>query len=76
MKINMFPEYIFWSYKRNADLSVKIVARQVILYGDIKDIQLLFQIVSKKIIKTVLKDLERNLINSKRITFIREIFVK
>jgi len=76
MKINMYPEYIFWSYKKDADLSVKIVARQVILYGDIEDIQLLFKIVSKKVIETVLNDLERNFKNGKRITFIREIFLK
>lgn len=76
MKINMYPEYIFWSYKKNADLNPHIVVRQVILYGDIKDIQLLFQSVSKQIIKSVLKDLERNFLNSKRINFIQEIFLK
>ena len=76
MKINVYPEYIFWSYRKNADLSTHIVVRQVLLYGDIKDIQLLFQSVSKQIIKRVLKDFERNFINIKRINFIQEIFLK
>ena len=50
MKITAFPQHLFWSYGRQADLPAELVAEQVILYGDLDDLFQLSDMVSRDII--------------------------
>ena len=54
MKINNFSKYIFWSYKEDADLPDEIVIRQVLLYGEVKDMLLISKLYTKDAIHSVL----------------------
>ncbi|MCF7815257.1 MAG: hypothetical protein K9N40_12345 [Candidatus Cloacimonetes bacterium] len=75
MKINIFPQHIFWNYKSDADLDTKIITRRVILYGDIPEIQLLFEKVDLATIKAVLEETEESGRFKKRVNFIRKIYI-
>jgi hypothetical protein len=53
MNISVFPKYIFWAWKENADLPEEVIAEQVILYGDLDDLFLLSKIISQNTINAV-----------------------
>ena len=48
MDIKGFSPHIFWSYKKAADLQPGVVVRQVIAYGEVKDMILLVNKMEKK----------------------------
>ena len=48
MEISEYSPHIFWSYKKSADLEPEVVIRQVIAYGEIKDMILLTRKLKKK----------------------------
>ena len=54
MKINKFSKHIFWSYKEDADLPEEVVIRQVLLYGEVKDMLLISKLYTKDSILLVL----------------------
>jgi hypothetical protein len=54
MDIREFSPHIFWSYDPSADVPQEVVIRQVIRYGEIKDIILLVRRVGKERIREVI----------------------
>jgi hypothetical protein len=75
MKINIFPKYIFWSYKENADLPINIIAKNVILYGDVKDIVSLTNLFGTEEIKRALEKISMTNKFKKRINFIEKVIL-
>ncbi len=73
MKITFFSKYIFWSYKKDADLPERVVIRQVILYGEVKDMLALTKLVNKTAIKNVLEKLDDRY--KKRRNFIEKVIL-
>lgn len=55
MKINQLPfkANYFWSYKKDADLPVGIVAEKVLIYGDFEDIYSLQREVGQEVMVKV-----------------------
>lgn len=70
-----FSEHLFWSYNKNKDLPPEVIARDIILYGEIRDMILLKKIINRSIINKVLEDLSKRRVNAKRIFFIRKIIL-
>ena len=75
MKINKFPKYIFWSYKENANLPISIIAKNVIQYGDVKDIVLLTKLIGKEEIKKSVEKISMTNKCKKRINFIEKVIL-
>ncbi len=75
MKTSQFSENIFWSYKKNVDLPKEIITRQVILYGEVKDMILLAKQIDKKIIIQEIKKIVSTGRYNKRINFIKKIIL-
>ncbi|MDP3641655.1 MAG: hypothetical protein Q8S54_00535 [Bacteroidota bacterium] len=42
MQITPFPKHIFWQYKPDADLPDMVVLENLLLYGDLDEIQQIF----------------------------------
>jgi hypothetical protein len=75
MKITDFPVYIFWNYKKNADLPEKVVASNVFLYGNISDMIRITKVIPKNILEKVIDDIALKNRYKKRINFIRKIIL-
>lgn len=75
MKINRFPKYIFWSYKENADLPISVIAKNVIQYGDVKDIVLLTKLIGAEELKNSLENISVTNKSKKRINFIEKVIL-
>lgn len=75
MKINRFPKYIFWSYKENADLPISLIAKNVIQYGDVKDIVLLTKLIGAEELKNSLENISVTNKSKKRINFIEKVIL-
>ncbi len=75
MKIDIFPHHIFWNYQPDADLDELIIARRVMLYGDIPEIQILFKKLDLDTIKAALEEIEKSGRFKKRVNFIRKIYI-
>jgi len=74
MNIAGFSEYPFWSYKKNADLPEEVVIRQIVLYGELRDMIRLTKFISQERIENTLKQLSSSdNRNSKRINFFRKV---
>lgn len=77
MKITGFPHYIFWSYKKDADLDSQIITRQVFQYGDISDMRHVLRTVPEVEIRKTIQSLKNNCPHlKKRIRFIEQIILK
>ena len=74
MLINQFSKHIFWSYKHDADLPDKIVIKQVVTYGEIKDLICLIKLYKKETIKEELKELKNK--HTKRVYFVNKIILQ
>jgi hypothetical protein len=75
MRIDKFSKYIFWSYKNKADLPESIIANNVILYGDIKDMVLLTELLDKEIIIKTIDRLSKLNRAKKRINFFKKVIL-
>jgi len=74
MNIAGFSEYPFWSYKKTADLPEEVVIRQIVLYGEIRDMIRLTQLISREHIDNILMQLSSSdSRNKKRINFFRKV---
>jgi hypothetical protein len=74
MYITGFSKYPFWSYKKNADLPEELVIRQIVLYGEIKDMIRLKKLISVDRIDNILKQLSSSdNRNCKRVYFFRNV---
>ena len=75
MKIEGFQKHIFWSYADQADLPETLVAKQVILFGEISDMILLTKKMDPRIIENVLRSLAVSGRNKKRINFFQKVIL-
>ncbi len=73
MLTSQFSKYIFWSYKKDADLPDETVIRNVSLYGEFSDLLKLTEIYSKEIIMDVLIKLLPK--NRKRVNLIEKVLL-
>ncbi len=75
MDIREFSPHLFWSYDKDADIRPEIVIRQVIAYGEIRDMILLARRVeTKKILATInlWKEQEKH---KKHINFFKKVIL-
>lgn len=75
MLIQQFPHHIFWNYAIDADLPERIVAEQVVQYGDLPDIALLCKTCSVKVIREVIAQLINTGRWKKRVYVIERLFL-
>ncbi len=75
MKINDFSSYIFWSYNQSADIKPEIVIKQVISYGEVKDMILLVKKVGEKRIYEVIKNWKGREKYEKHINFMEKVIL-
>lgn len=73
MDISRFSRHIFWSHKKDADLSSALIISQVSLYGEIEDMLLMRKLFPKKEILKVLKTLSTKY--PKRVHFIEKVIL-
>jgi len=76
INISYFSKHIFWNYNKNAKLPEKIVARQVFLYGEIKDMIAVTRLISKEKLERVINDIKKNVKNEKRANFVEKIIME
>ena len=50
LEIKEFSSHIFWSYNQSAELKPEIIIKQVISYGEVKDMILLVEKVGRNMI--------------------------
>ena len=48
MEIKGFSPHIFWSYDKESELEPEVVIRQVIVYGEVKDMVLLAKMAGRE----------------------------
>ena len=75
MDIEGFSSHIFWSYNRLADMNPEIVIKQVISYGEVKDMILLVKKVGKKRINEVIKNWKGREKYDKHINFMEKVIL-
>jgi hypothetical protein len=75
MDIKGFSQHIFWSYNKTADMEPEVVIRQVIAYGEIKDMILLVSKVEKKKILEVISNWKGREKYDKHINFFKNIIL-
>ena len=73
MNINKFSKYIFWSYKKDADLPDSLVIEKVALYGELEDLITLSKLYDKDKIVKILQKLKSK--NTKRVNFILKVIL-
>jgi hypothetical protein len=70
-----FPGYIFWSYRKDNDLPVEIVIENVILYGDVKDMKKLKELVTIEEYRKVVEKIKSTGRFKKRTHFVEQIIL-
>jgi hypothetical protein len=75
MKIKNFPAYVFWNYKKDADLPEEVVANNVFLYGNVNDMIRITKAIPKNILEKVIDNITLKNRYKKRINFIRKIIL-
>lgn len=75
MNIDGFSSHIFWSYNGLADIEPEIVIKQVISYGEVKDMNLLVKKVGKKKILEVIKNWNGREKYDKHINFMERVIL-
>jgi hypothetical protein len=73
MKITGFSEYLFWSYDKSADLPEEVIIKQIVQYGEIKDMLNLMEKIDSKKIEKVIGAMKMNRQNKKRINFFLKV---
>lgn len=76
MKIANFPSHIFWSYSSDADLPENLIARQIIIYGDLKDIFALPELISIDTITLVNSELCKDDKYAKRCNLVQKLILE
>jgi hypothetical protein len=75
MKTNFFSTHLFWSYEKNADLPAEVIARQVILYGEVSDMLKLTKEVDRHCIEKIANELSSGGRYSRRIFFLQKVIL-
>jgi hypothetical protein len=75
MDIKGFSPHLFWSYKRSADLKPEVIIRQVIAYGEVKDMILLVKKAGKGKIYHEIKKWKNREKYEKHINFMEKVIL-
>lgn len=75
MDVEGFSSHIFWSYNKSAELKPEIIIRQVISYGEVKDMILLVKKVGKERILEVIKNWKGREKYEKHINFMEKVIL-
>jgi hypothetical protein len=75
MDIKDFSHHIFWSYDRSADINPEVVIRQVISYGEVKDMILLVKKTGKNKILEVIRNWKGREKYNKHINFMEKVIL-
>lgn len=75
MEIRHFSSHIFWSYDKGSDLKPEVVIKQVIVYGEVKDMVLLARKVGKKKINDVIENWKEREKYDKHINFMEKVIL-
>jgi len=75
MDIREFSPHLFWSYDKDADIKPEIVVRQVIAYGEIRDMILLARSVEKKKILLAINHWKEQEKHMKHINFFKKVIL-
>ncbi len=75
MDIKGFSPHIFWSYNKSADLNTSMVIKQVIAFGEIKDMLLLVKKVGKTSILDVIENWQGREKYEKHINFVEKVIL-
>ncbi|MDZ7742722.1 MAG: hypothetical protein U5Q03_13480 [Bacteroidota bacterium] len=73
MLISKFSKYLFWSYRKNADLPEEIVIQRVLAFGEIADLIFLNDLVPGSKIEEVLKNWKEKEKYKRRINFYNKV---
>ncbi|HED38190.1 MAG TPA: hypothetical protein ENI76_08095 [Ignavibacteria bacterium] len=73
MKTSHFQKYIFWSYKKNADLPDEVVVSNVLKFGEIKDLLTLRELYTKQQLLNIIEKL--SLKEDKRLFFFKKVIL-
>lgn len=76
MDIRDFSPYIFWSYDRGADIEPEVVIRQVIAYGEVRDMMLLNKRINKERILEVIGNWKEQDKHCKRMHFFTTVILE
>ena len=75
MDITGFSPHIFWSYDKKADIEPGIIIKQVIAYGEIKDMLLLAERFGKEKIQEYIDNWQDREKYDKQIHFIEKVIL-
>jgi len=75
MEIKGFSPHIFWSYDKESELKPEVVIRQVIVYGEVKDMVLLAKKVGREKIFDVIKKWKDRDKYDKHINFMEKVIL-
>jgi len=75
MDIQGFSPYIFWSYNKAAEIEPEVIIRQVIAYGEVKDMILLHRKIKKNRIQEVIKNWKGREKYEKHINFFEKVIL-
>ena len=76
MDIRDFSPHIFWSYDRGADIEPEVVIRQVIAYGEVRDMMLLVKRINRERILEVIGNWKEQDKHYKRIHFFTTVILE
>jgi len=75
MDIEGFSPHIFWSYNRSVELKPEVVIRQVIAYGEVKDMILLVKKAGKGKIHDEIRKWKKREKYEKHINFMEKVIL-
>ncbi len=75
MKINDFSSHIFWSYEKSSELDQDVVIKQVIAYGEVKDMVILARKVEKEKIYHAINNWKGRARYRKHINFMEKVIL-
>jgi len=76
MDILDFSPHIFWSYDRGADIEPEVVIRQVIAYGEVRDMLLLNHRIDRNRILEVIGSWKGRKKHDKQIHFFKTVILE
>ena len=75
MKTIAFSPYLFWSYKKDADLPDTVIIRQVITYGEISDFRKISDTFRSDTIREAIATWKSKDRHIKHINFLEKVFL-
>lgn len=75
MDIKDFSPHIFWSYDNSSELKPEIIIRQVIIYGEVKDMILMERMVGRTKIHNTIRNWKDRDKYEKHINFFEKVIL-